>query len=108
MGSKMDAGAGTAAPPRTTTFGALGPDGLPALKEWLAGRLAGAASLVEAAQRFADSLQERFAASVVLVRMYGTVPFGALPEDERSFAGALAAQRDVQHLAPETPVLVLL
>jgi hypothetical protein len=107
MGSKIDGDAG-AALPRTTTFGALGADGLPALKEWLAGRLAGSSSVVEAAQRFAAALQERFASSAVLVRLYGTVPFGSLPDAERRFASGLAAAQGIDQLDPQTPVLVLL
>lgn len=65
-----------------------------------------ASSFEAAAQAYADSLYEAYASSVVLARVFATIPFGALPPREAKFAESLAATVGVR-LAEETPVLTL-
>ena len=93
-------------PARPSNYADVAVEDMPAVKEWLAQRLAGATSVEQAAQRFTTALSERFHSSV-MVRLYSTVPFGELPAKERVFAKDLAASADVMALRPQTPVLVL-
>jgi hypothetical protein len=65
-------------------------------------------SLEAAAQRFCDILYETFAESVVLVRVFATVPFATLPSANRSFVEALVGERARAILGTKTPVLSLL
>lgn len=101
--------AGKAPPPgrpRPLGFADVGAEDLAALKEWLAAQLAGSTSLCRAAQRFATAVGDRFP-STVLIRLYGTVPFGRLPAREQTFASDLGRSRGVAALHRDTPVLVL-
>jgi len=81
---------------------------MPALKDLLTRQLAGAGSLAEAADRFLGVIAGRFAPSVVLARVYGTVPYAKLPEAERRFTTTLVPEPERARLTAETPILVLL
>jgi hypothetical protein len=70
--------------------------------------LSSAESLEAAAQRFCDILYETFQESVVLVRVFATVPFDALPSANRTFVQRLAGERARDVLKAKTPVLSLL
>ena len=71
--------------------------------------LAGVRSLEEAARLFTDALYERFASSVVLVRLFGTVEFHQLPAADRAFVERFAALAGgAEKLSDATPVLSLL
>ena len=65
-------------------------------------------SLEAAAQRLCDILYTTFEESTILVRVFATVPFAALPSTNRRFVERLvgAAAREVR--TPKTPVLSLL
>ena len=78
-----------------------------ALEERTEAELAGAETLETAAQRFCEILQETFAESTVLARVFATVPYGALPAATRTFVRRLVGARTDQ-LKPKTPVLSLL
>jgi sulfur relay (sulfurtransferase) DsrF/TusC family protein len=78
-----------------------------ALEERTEAELAGAETLEAAAQRFCEILQETFAESTVLARVFATVPYGALPAATRTFVRRLVGARTEQ-LKPKTPVLSLL
>ncbi len=53
--------------------------------------LAGAASLEQVARLFTDALYERFAASIVLARVFATVELHQLPGADRAFVERFAA-----------------
>lgn len=76
-----------------------------ALEERTEAELSGAQTLEAAAQRFCEILQETFAESTVLARVFATVPYGALPGATRTFVHRLEG---VDRLTPRTPVLALL
>jgi hypothetical protein len=78
-----------------------------ALEERTEADLAGAETLETAAQRFCEILQETFAESTVLARLFTTVPYGALPTGARAFVQSLVGPR-TDYLKPKTPVLTLL
>ncbi len=66
------------------------------------------ATLEGAAQLATDLFYEEFCDSVVLVRVFATVPFGRLPAFNRSFVTELAKQHDIADLMhDDTPVLSL-
>ena len=72
--------------------------------------LAGASgSLREAGQLCVGSLYEEFRESLVLARLFATVPFGFLPEREQEYARRQAAQRNaLDGLTEDTTVVTLL
>jgi hypothetical protein len=65
-------------------------------------------SLEAAAQRLCDILYTTFEESTVLVRVFATVPFAALPSTNRGFVERLVGARAREVLTPKTPVLSLL
>jgi hypothetical protein len=65
-------------------------------------------SLEAAAQRLCDILYTTFEESTVLVRVFATVPFAALPSTNRGFVERLVGAGARQVLTPKTPVLSLL
>jgi len=65
-------------------------------------------SLEAAAQRFCDILYTTFEEATVLVRVFATVPFAALPHPSRAFVEKLVGARAKDVLHPKTPVLSLL
>lgn len=66
-------------------------------------------TLEEAAQLVTNILYEEFHDSIVLIRLYATVPFGKLPPFNRNFVTQLANTTQITHLLEEeTPVLSLL
>ena len=72
-------------------------------------RLTGCACLEEAAQRLADLFYERYTESTVLVRVFATVRFDALPPPNQDFVRRMAARADAAGaIADETLVLSLL
>jgi two-component system, NtrC family, sensor kinase len=83
-------------------------DDLEALWSALEPLLAGARSLEEVARLFTDALYERFASSVVLARVFGTVELQQLPADDRAFVERFAASVGGEKLTDATPVLSLL
>jgi hypothetical protein len=78
-----------------------------ALEERMETDLSGAETLEAAAQRFCEVLQQTFAESTVLARVFATVPYDALPAATRAFVQRLAGAGMVQ-IKPKTPVLSLL
>ncbi len=87
----------------------IGYDDLEALWSELEPMLAGVRSLEEVARLFTDALYERFASSVVLARVFGTVELHQLPADDRAFVERFAASvSGGEELTDATPVLSLL
>jgi hypothetical protein len=83
-------------------------DGL-ALERRLQKVIHGAHTLEEAAQRYTRVVYEALAESVVLIRLFATVPFGGLPADNRKFVQALARSAGVaESITDDTLVLSLL
>jgi hypothetical protein len=70
--------------------------------------LSSAESLEAAAQRFCDILYVTFEESAVLVRVFASVPFAALPATNRAFVEDLVGPRARAVLNAKTPVLSLL
>jgi hypothetical protein len=66
-------------------------------------------SFEEAAQHFITTIYEEFKESIVLVRLFATVPYGELPLQNKNFVKALATSKGVgQALFDHTLVLSLL
>lgn len=62
-----------------------------------------------AAQALTQAVYDTLGSNAVLVRLYATVPYGELPEANRAFVAALAADKGVSHeLRDGTSVLSLL
>jgi len=65
--------------------------------------------LEQTAQKFVDEIFERLEETLVLVRLFATVPFGKLPDANQSFVQKLAQSNNVADLVDDmTPVLSLL
>jgi hypothetical protein len=78
------------------------------LEQRTADELGGMDSLEAASQRFCDILYGMFEESLVLVRVFATVPFGTLPATNRVFVERLVGDRARDVLGVKTPVLSLL
>lgn len=66
-------------------------------------------TLASAAQRFTDMLFEELFKSVVLARLYATIPFSVLPQPISDYVSSLTKTRGVDaQLKPTTPVWTLL
>ncbi|MDQ6926156.1 MAG: hypothetical protein M3154_07955 [Candidatus Eremiobacteraeota bacterium] len=84
-------------------------DDLESLWRGLEPPLAGLRSLEEVARLFTAALYERFASSVVLARVFGTVELQQLPAEDRAFVERFAAASgNAEKLTASTPVLSLL
>lgn len=71
--------------------------------------MAGCTFFEEAAQKFTDVFYQEFEESVVLVRLFATVPFGNLPPPNQAFVNRLATSQGITHLInDQTLVLSLL
>lgn len=80
-----------------------------ALQERIAGEVSGAVTLAEAAQRYMSLLYDELADSVILARLFATIPYSRLPAENQAFVQRLAESGGVADLLrPETPVLSLL
>ena len=55
-------------------------------------------SLEEAAQKFTDTFYEEFGDSIILTRLFATVPFSELPAPNQSFVLALADSQGITSL----------
>ncbi|OQX27876.1 MAG: hypothetical protein BWK80_03125 [Desulfobacteraceae bacterium IS3] len=65
--------------------------------------------LEDAAQRFTELLYHEFSKSVVLTRIFATIPFGRLPDFRKNFVIQLAESSGIMsQLTDNTPVLSLL
>ena len=71
--------------------------------------LEGSTSLEEAAQKFAGIFYRGFEESIVLVRLFATIPYEYLPAPNQAFVNRLATSQDISHLIhDQTLVLSLL
>lgn len=67
------------------------------------------APLADVAQKCCDAFYETFEQSIVLVRLFVTIPFAMLPETEQTFARAVLERKQiVDPIVPTTPVMTLL
>jgi hypothetical protein len=72
-------------------------------------RLRGRGALDQAAQALVDELYERFSDSIVLARVFATVPFGLTPPPVQRFVSKLLSDRGLAALVgEETTVLALM
>ncbi|MFN2453191.1 MAG: hypothetical protein ABR577_03125 [Pyrinomonadaceae bacterium] len=78
-------------------------------RERIQAELTGCAHLQDAAQRCVRLLYEEFEESIVLARLFVTLPFRSLPARDKSFVEDLAGAKNITPLLHEkTPVLSLL
>lgn len=77
------------------------------LEQRMEDELPSAASVEDAAQRFASMLYDTFSESVVLARVFVTVRLGSLPPANQEFVRRLVGSRATA-VGPDTPVLSLL
>ncbi|HEX9918873.1 MAG TPA: hypothetical protein VGA87_06885, partial [Pyrinomonadaceae bacterium] len=91
------------------TFNNYTPRQIGAFRERLHEALKGCAHLQEAAQTCARLLYEEFQESLVLARLFVTLPFNDLPARDKAFVAALAEAKEITPLLSEkTQVLSLL
>ncbi len=80
-----------------------------ALLDQVKSRVGRCVSLESAGSEVLDLLVQKFGESLVLTRMFATVPYGQLPDENREFVQRLAASKAVGDLVHEdTPVLSLI
>ena len=71
--------------------------------------VAGSSCLQAAAQKFVDRLHERFRDSLVLLRLFTTMRYDALPEEDRHFVDCRGRATGTSHLIKgATPIFTLL
>ncbi|MBN2393930.1 MAG: hypothetical protein JXR84_24565 [Anaerolineae bacterium] len=68
----------------------------------------GCQTLEEAAQRVTDGLYDEFNDSIVLVRLFATVPFGKLPAANRTFVSRLAQNQSITQLINDNTLVLSL
>jgi hypothetical protein len=71
-------------------------------------RLEGSTSVEDGAQALTERIYDRFRESVVLARVFVTIPFHALPATNKAFVEGLAGSAARESLKPGTPVLSLI
>lgn len=65
--------------------------------------------LADVAQKCCDKVYETFEESVVLVRLFVTLPYETLPMEEQAFARGILERRQItEPIQPTTPVMTLL
>jgi hypothetical protein len=73
------------------------------------GELDGSDCVQDVAQRFVDTVYERFSDSLVLLRLFTTVRYDELPEEDRLFVDGRGRDTNTSHLIRSaTPVFALL
>lgn len=71
--------------------------------------LKGCGSLEAALQRLVETLYDEFSESIVLTRCFVTVPYGALPAQNRKFVDELSQSKGIAaQITDKTPVMSLL
>lgn len=71
--------------------------------------IAGCVCAQEAAQRFMDRLYGQFCDSLVLLRLFMTIPYAELPEEDRRFVDGRGRDTNTSHLINgATPIFTLL
>jgi hypothetical protein len=92
-----------------STFNDYSPREIRDFRARLQGALQGCGHLQEAAQNCARLLYEEFQESLVLARLFVTLPFDVLPARDKAFVAALADAKEIAPLLGEkTQVLSLL
>src|SRR5688572_11678141 len=75
----------------------------------LQSHIRGCGSIEEVAQRASQHVYDSFRESVVLARLYATIPYKKLPAENRRFVASVVKQHGASAaLVEETPVLSLL
>ncbi len=83
-------------------------DDLEKLKEKLKARYPSCTFFEHAAQKFAETLYSEFSSSVILARVYVTIPYGQLPSFNKAFVNNLAKAKNISNLInANTPILSL-
>ncbi len=91
------------------TLGGVTLAGLKALQDKIREDISKAGSFEEASQHYANALFDEFKESIVLIRLFATMPYGQLPKENRSFVDKLGASKGVrQSIHDHTLVLSLL
>jgi hypothetical protein len=88
-------------------FAEVTPQVLDALERRVEDELGGQPTLEAAAQRFADILFETFEDSLILARVFVTVPYAKLPPFNQQFLRRMVGPRASEVLADRLPVLSL-
>lgn len=79
------------------------------LQNKIAGQVAGSTALEGAAQKYMSILYETLSESIILARLFATIPFEELPEPSKEFVTNLAQSAGISELIKErTRVLSLL
>ena len=79
------------------------------LQNKISGQVAGNTALEDAAQEYMSILYETLSESIILARLFATIPFEELPEPNKEFVANLAQSAGISELVKErTLVLALL
>jgi hypothetical protein len=90
------------------SFTAYSVDSLNKLQGKLKTSFASCTLYEQAAQKFAEALYNEFSPSVVLARVYATIPYGQLPAFNKTFVSNLGKAKGVSNLINDTtPILSL-
>ena len=68
----------------------------------------GCETMEEAAQRALDVLYNEFRESIILVRLFATIPFGKLPATNRTFVSQLAQTHNIAQLIKDNTLVLSL
>jgi hypothetical protein len=79
-----------------------------ALRGKIEKRIKGRTCLEDAAQKYTDVIYEEFKDSIVLVRLFATVPFGELPAPNQKFVNRLAASAGISSLVSDQMLVLSL
>jgi len=64
--------------------------------------------LENAAQKFTEVMYGELKDSIVLVRLFGAIPFGNLPDYNQKFVSKMAGSAEISHLIKETTLILTL
>lgn len=78
------------------------------LQDKIVEQVAGAASLEDAAQRYVSVLYDTLLESIVLARLFATIPFGKLPQPNKEFVMNLAQSAGVAELVGDATLVLSL
>ncbi|MCP4543836.1 MAG: hypothetical protein GY832_42525 [Chloroflexi bacterium] len=81
---------------------------LGALRSKVANDVRGCATLEESAQKFTEIMYKEFEDSIVLVRLFATIPFGKLETLNQAFVTRLAASQGIKQLITDKMLVLSL
>ncbi len=78
------------------------------LQDKICDGVSAASSFEEAAQRYTATIYQEFKESIVLVRLFATVPYGKLPAQDKDFVDTSAAAKGISRLLHDQTLIISL